>query len=424
MIIILSNSTNYIKKNFFFEIKKHNIKNYIKMKFNYLFVVLLSIFFSVNTKNALAYKQLSPQAQVSLLTCTPGNELYSLFGHSALRVYDTANQIDYVYNYGTFDFDAPNFYTKFIRGQLDYQLSVTTMDRFIHSYRNEGRGIKEILLNLTPTQKQKMFEFLEENYLPENRFYRYDFFFDNCATRISDALKTAMGDSLIYRYDKTEKKITFRELTDIYLTTDYFAKFYINLGLGKIADRQATPEEYTFLPNFLHEAFLVSEITKNGNIEPLVLQERTILEKTLTVEPTTSLLRPFNIFTIILLLALLLFALEQKFNKYYWGLDFAMFFIVGIIGLLVAFFWFATEHKIMSHNFNLLWAIPFHFFIVFFLIKRKRKQLLKYYFSTSTIITGLVLAVWTVFPQHFPLEAAPLVFALTLRSFRIAKVNF
>jgi hypothetical protein len=152
-----------------------------------LALTIFSILFLVTTYQAIAQKQqLSDQAVISLITADPGEELYSLFGHSAIRVKDTVNNQDLVFNYGTFNFNTPNFYMKFTRGKLLYMLSIQQFDRFKRSYEYEKRDLKEQILNLTQDQKQAIFQFLLWNYQPENRYYKYDFFFDNCATRIRD----------------------------------------------------------------------------------------------------------------------------------------------------------------------------------------------------------------------------------------------
>jgi hypothetical protein len=144
--------------------------------------------------------------QVSLLTCDPGDELYSAFGHNAIRVLDKNSGQDFVFNYGTFDFNVPFFYVKFTQRTLDYMLSVTTFDRFLMEYNYNRRGVREQILDLSPEQTMEMYKFLQINYLPQNRFYRYDFFYDNCATRIRDAMEEILGDQLDWNEDYWQKK--------------------------------------------------------------------------------------------------------------------------------------------------------------------------------------------------------------------------
>ncbi len=139
---------------------------------------------------------LSPEAEISLLTCSPGNELYSLFGHTAIRVKDPAARFDRVFNYGTFDFDTPYFYLKYARGLLPYQLSHTDYRYFLHAYREEGRSVYEQRLRLDSLQKQRLLDILTENYRPENRSYLYNFLFDNCTTRSRDVILQSLADTV------------------------------------------------------------------------------------------------------------------------------------------------------------------------------------------------------------------------------------
>src|SRR5690606_34037655 len=142
-----------------------------------------------------------------------------------------------VYNYGTFDFDTPNFYVKFARGKLNYILNVTTFDRFIRTYQIEGRWVKRQILNLTETEKQALFNFLENNALPENRDYKYDFFYDNCSTRIRDVLEYILGDKLHYPENPADSVQTFRNLIDLYLTDLKWSDLGIDLALGAPTDK-------------------------------------------------------------------------------------------------------------------------------------------------------------------------------------------
>ena len=151
------------------------------------------------SKTAEAKNQnLSDRSVVSLLTCSPGTELYSIFGHCAIRIHDPVNEIDKIYNYGTFDFDSPNFYMEFIKGKLFYFLSVSNFTFFKTTYIRMNRSIYEQVVDLSMDQRQSLYQYLENNHLPENRYYLYDFFFDNCATRIRDAfVKSSTGFDIV-----------------------------------------------------------------------------------------------------------------------------------------------------------------------------------------------------------------------------------
>src|SRR5690606_22569898 len=139
--------------------------------------------------------KLSPRAEISIITCGPGEELYSSFGHSAFRVKDPALKLDFAYNYGTFDFNKPNFYIKFAQGKLLYELSVSYFEDFVYNYKIEGRWVKEQVLNLSQDEKNQLFNFLNINAQPENKEYLYDFFFDNCSTKIRDVLEEVLNNN-------------------------------------------------------------------------------------------------------------------------------------------------------------------------------------------------------------------------------------
>ncbi len=160
---------------------------------------------------------LSPSTKISLVTCSPGDELYAAFGHSAIRILDPELGFDRLYNYGTFDMSVDNFYLRFARGDLLYQLSVVQGDADINEHGAIGQGVTEAQLNLTPEQKQSLFVLLETNLAPENRYYRYDFLLDNCSTRVRDVFEKIIGVPVA---DKTVNGVTFRQMLDPYLVSD------------------------------------------------------------------------------------------------------------------------------------------------------------------------------------------------------------
>ena len=178
-------------------------------------LILLS-FIALHTLFLTAVKAqkitLSETAVISVLTMGPGNALNDSFGHSAFRILDPNQHIDVVYNYGVYDFNTPHFYLKFTKGQLMYQLDRTSFNLFYRHYMEQNRWIKEQVLNLTTAEKQEVFNFLQNNYLPENRNYSYDFFFDNCATRIRDVLARVLKNKLVYNSQFETDTYTFRQL--------------------------------------------------------------------------------------------------------------------------------------------------------------------------------------------------------------------
>ncbi|MCF6241013.1 MAG: DUF4105 domain-containing protein [Bacteroidales bacterium] len=382
------------------------------MRTKYLFFLILIIF----PIGANAQK-LSPQAQISLITCAPGEELYSVFGHNAVRVKDPAHRIDWVYNYGTFDFDEPGFYVKFVRGKLNYMLSVGYFRNFIYSYQRQNRSVNEQILNLTVEQKQKLFDFLQYNARPENKFYKYDFFFDNCATRVRDVLENELGKDLHFNPDYKDS-LSFRDLLMPYLQEHYWSRFGINLILGAVIDRKATFRETMFLPDYLEKAAAGATIKINGKLIPFVKHSQKLFVQTENDTTTAFILRPSTLFWTLFLTALILFYFEYKKQKIYKIFDFIFFFIIGIVGIILFLVWTATDHTAVVQNWNLLWALPPHFFIAFLLLMKKKPAFLKYYFLITGSLAILIFPFWWLIPQVLDYAIIPLLLIIALRSYR------
>jgi hypothetical protein len=309
--------------------------------------------------------RLSDEAMISLLTMMPGAEVYSLFGHTALRVRDPAIGLDRTYNYGTFDFEQPNFVVRFLRGSLDYQLAISTFDRTLAEYRFLDRPVIEQRLALEAAERQAVFTFLETNLLPDNRLYRYDFLFDNCSTRPRDALEWALrGRLAIDAYAPPAG--TFRDLLTPYIAADRGLHFGIDLGLGGPVDREPTPREAAFLPIELFRAIEVA--TVDGR--PLVAQTDTLfwLDGAGLPDP-----RPHwpALLASLLLLAGVAVTVVPRASRAATVLDVSLLVFAGLAGILLALMWFATEHLVTRWNPDLLWAWPTHLAAAVFVIRRR-----------------------------------------------------
>ena len=198
------------------------------------FLAFIFVLFAQQTFSA---QKLTKQAQISLITISPGSDLYSAFGHSTLWILDTEQNIDRVYNYGTFNFGQPNFYLNFVKGHLDYTLSAYTFEEQYLSTQYEGRGLSQQVLNLDSNQKQILYDFLEWNSLPENSHYLYDFYLDNCSSRFRDILQTKLGKELVF--NKTiSTTYSFRDWMNICLIPHPWSALFMNIGLGAPADKQ------------------------------------------------------------------------------------------------------------------------------------------------------------------------------------------
>jgi len=353
--------------------------------------------------------------EVSLLTADPGGELYSSFGHSAIRLREIGpDGRDLVFNFGTFDFDTPNFYGKFATGKLNYMLSVVNYDRFIVEYDHYKRGLREQVLDLNQEQKDFLLQHLDAQYAPERRFYKYDFFYNNCATKIRDAFDIAMGEQLVWSDSVAEEK-TFRNLIDEFVLPLPWADFGIDLALGAVIDRPATELEKQFLPTYMEQAFANATIVENGVSRPLVKQSRVLLEYP-KENTQQSLLNPSMVFWLLTLVFAALTFYGFKKGKLMKGLDIALFGAVGILGLVVAFLWFFTDHTATAWNWNILWAFPGHLVLVWGLVARPNATWISTYLLFAMGATIITLLLWMFGLQSFSPALIPILLLILLRS--------
>ena len=296
---------------------------------------------------------------VSLLTVLPGTEVYSLFGHSAIRIRDDARGLDRTYNFGSFTFEQPFFMVRFARGQLDYFLDTDPFYAELAKYEALGRSMIEQRLDLTPAAAEALFDGLETNALPENRSYRYDFFFDNCSTRLLAAIERAtatagQGDVTLA---PAAVHPTFRQMLAPYTQGTPTIALGMDLGIGTPSDRVATDHEQAFLPVSLAAA--LDRATVDGR--PLVASRDTLfwVPGAGVVPDRTEPLVP--ILLGLLALGWLTAAVRpDRFARLGRVADVVLFGLAGVAGVLVAFLWFLTDHTVTGPNLNLLWAFPGH----------------------------------------------------------------
>ena len=379
-----------------------------KWFFRMICTALLSAVTAMHAQKA----ELGPGARFSVITCGPGTDLYATFGHSAFRLTDPGKGMDWVYNYGTFDFNTPNFYTKFAKGQLPYALSKQRFENFLYTYQLENRWVREQLLDLSKAETESLYAFLEENHKPENRYYRYDFLFENCATKIPEILANVLGPGLVYTYDHIGDPLSFRELIQKNLRWNSWSSFGIDLALGAVIDRQAEGSEYAFLPEYVESQIQHASLGKS----PLTPRGRVILD--LPPPKALSYFTATPLFWMLLLLGLTLAITWIDFRNDTRSrvLDFFLLFLTGVRGLIIAFLWFFTDHNATVWNANLLWAFPLNlalaFIMLFPLLKAGQLRML------FRILLGLLLLVpviWILKIQVFSLVLIPVWFALLVR---------
>lgn len=337
------------------------------------------------TINFNAYSQiLSPGAKISILTCNPGKDVYSMYGHTAIRINDPENKIDIVYNYGVFSFDGPNFMYRFAKGQTDYLMVGQRFSSFLPEYEEETRSVYEQVLNLSPEGKEKLLEALTENARPENRIYRYNFFMDNCATRVRDMIEKNSGSSV--SFPEGHPSESYRKMIKHYHQGFRWIDLGIDLLVGKKAEERVSSYGQMFLPEYLMAQFAQAKIVVDGKPQPLVSETKTLVEFPNTKEES-SLPWPgilFGLFFVVMAAITIRDFLVGRLNS---GIDFWLLLLSGFAGLIIGWFTLFSEHPAMSPNFNLLWAFPLNFFFAFvWRIRKWRKHTRVYFYLSSGVL--------------------------------------
>lgn len=350
----------------------------------------------------------SSRYTVTLLTCAPGNQLYSTFGHSAVRVVDQLRRTDAVYNYGIFDFDTPNFYVKFVRGKLQYKLGRQTFRGFLREYEYYKRDVWENKFDLTDAEAEKFVGLLEENHKPENRYYAYDFFFDNCSSRIRDVYEKATGRTL--ESSTAQEEQTYRHYLDYYIKDKPWSDFGIDLILGRPADDVISYRNQMFLPDYLKLNMEESKAEAGAVLGP---------SKTIYAFPSVKDHHPLYtqpiFWTSFLLLIGLLFTFWKPNALGLRIFDGTLFTIAGIAGSLFLFMWLGTDHQACFANWNMLWLFPLNIFFSWALFKKEIPRKIQLYFMFVAFLLSLAIVGWFVIPQQYHIAFLPWMLLMLLR---------
>lgn len=357
-------------------------------------------------------------AKCSLLTCSAGEEIYSLFGHTALRYEDPARGIDVVFNYGMFSFGVPHFALRFALGETDYQLGVTEFSRFAAEYQWDERDVWQQTLNLTSREKQRLWEALTENYRPENRTYRYNFFYDNCATRPRDRIEACVDGRVEYAaaQDSTATVCTWRDLLHRYTEGHPWARFGIDLCIGSRADKPASYREQMFVPFYLQQylrgACIVSE---QGDRRPLVGEEVKVVDAAHTAQEESLLPSPMQAALLLWAGVTVLSIYGVRSRKSLWALDGLLFGTAGVAGCILAFLAACSQHPAVSPNWMLLVLHPLHLFCLPCVLIRVKKKRLSRYMAANGVVLTLFIVLLAPIPQFIPPAVLPLTLCLLVR---------
>jgi hypothetical protein len=361
---------------------------------------------------ANAQLQLSKESEVSILTIGPGFVLNDAFGHSAIRIKDPLQNIDLIFDYGRYDFQAKGFYLNFAKGKLDYEIGWTYSEDFISNYKLQQRRVTAQIINLTLKEKQNLFEVLQTNIQPQNKSYSYDFFYNNCATKIKDVLVDTSNKNISFLTPENFEQLSFRELIRSHVPQNSWGGLGIDAALGSVIDRLASVEEHLFLPKYL------DEILKHSKFDPeaskLVLRSE-VLNQTQKSKPSTFWWSPLVILGLvsITIIGMTYYDWTSKSrNKF---LDALLFFTTGSIGILILFLWFATDHTATAYNYNFLWAFGFNLLMLPTVLKPKPKKRFVGYLKFLILLLTLMLLHSLTGVQAFNYTIIPLWIALLIR---------
>lgn len=357
--------------------------------------------------------QEKPQAEIYLLTCGPGTETYSVYGHSALRIVIHEKKSDLVYNWGVFDFSTPNFAWKFAKGRLNYSLGVYSYESFLREYFMDQRWVVSQKFNLETADIEKLFVLLTENLKPENITYKYDFFYDDCSTRIRDLIEKALGNDLLYPPEKPAKELTtFRALTGEYEKGHPWTRLGIDLLMGSPGDKKASFRDRMFLPVDLKNGLSELVIRRNGKMIPLLKDPEIVLDFAPPASKEKLFTSPLFMFSFLLIIIIMMTGMirTEKANNI---IDIFLFSVFSVLALLMIFFNFFTDHQQMKWNLNIIWLNPFIIVCLTGLLLKRNWHM---WFRVVFYLAALVLLFLVILPQHINNAYIPLIIILILRS--------
>ena len=380
-------------------------------KITYLLLSLL-----IYTSGYAQFK-LSDNARISILTSSPyDDEVFTVYGHAAIRVFDPDQKQDIIFNYGIFDFSKPNFIYRFAKGETDYKLGAIDFQSYVIEYQMRGSEVTEQILNLTPKEKDRILQALLENYKPENRVYRYNFFFDNCATRPVAIIEKYIDGKIAYNDPPAPK--TFRDMINYCTRNHAWLTFGCDLALGSPTDRKATAHEMMFLPEYLKDEFAKATIQNpDGTTRKLISDTIQI-----TTADENAEINDDGFFTpIVCSLALFLLValstyIEWRKKKYFLIVDCLLFLAAGLGGVILFFLSFISVHPCTWPNWSMIWLQPLDLIaVILFSVKKLKKAAYYYHFINFAALTLMLLG-WHFIPQHMNMAFIPLVATLWLRS--------
>ena len=366
---------------------------------------------------ALNISHADESCEVSILTCSPGEQVYELFGHTALQYTDHEKGVDLVFNYGLFSFEEPNFIWRFVLGETDYILGVTDYDTFLASYAMRGSSVTRQILNLDSLQKKRLFSDLMQNLAPQNRKYRYNFLFNNCTTKARDKVFDALGAHARIGYTRSSpwQEYTFRDIIHNHTADNLWYRFGMDLLLGASADKKAGRDGAQFAPLLMQQDIRSAHIITNSDTLPLMRGEYELLqacEKT----PGKNNLTPFNAALLLLMFTFVVMLCERRSKKTYFVWDILLMGVQGTAGAVLLFMALFSQHPAVDSNWLLMWLNPLPLFLLPLLIYKIKKHKTPQIMWVQIFMVSLFVVLSPFLPQSFPTAIYPCAMALIIRS--------
>lgn len=374
----------------------------------FIFCLFMGVAFSVQSQS-------TDSIRFSLLTCAPGTEIYSLFGHTAIRYENYTRRIDVVFNYGMFSFNTPNFIFRFVAGETDYQLGITPYSYFEAEYAMRGSSVYQQVLNLTQSEKERLLTILENNYLPENRIYRYNYFYDNCTTRARDKIEECIEGKVVYPDSLSGK--SYRSIVHEFTAGSPWNEFGIDLCLGAEADKEINKRQQMFSPFYMkYYASNAYIVDAGGTRRPLILDETKIVD----VEPDEVqpgfVLSPLMCGALFLALCVVMAWGQWKTQRIWWGWDIVLYGLQGLAGCIIAFLFFFSVHPTVGSNWLLILFNPIPLLYLPFMVYKAVKRKKDYYHVGNMVYLTLFITILPFCGQEFNLTVLPLALGLLVTS--------
>jgi hypothetical protein len=376
---------------------------------------------SLQANTFIGYPINPQETQISLLTCAPGQLIYELFGHTAIRIYAPNNGIDFIVNYGLFDFEQPHFIYRFVRGKTDYMVGVSYTSSFLNMYSERGSAVTESILALTDQEKTDLLNRLDENLKPENKEYRYNFIYNNCATKVRDVIETSLNRKIAY--PTHVDYYTFRESIMLYTEHAPWSQLGFDLCLGKGADKNTTQRELLYLPEILGNTYASSMVTDSLGKQPLSVRTHTLVAGN-HKNDSSSWFSPTLCAYLLLLFALYASFFLRKHKVWLEVFDIVIFTINALGGCLILFLILYSQHPFTGQNYNILWMNPLTIFPLLAAIFPFLKKINGLFYLGATTMCLIFIIVMPILLQHFNLAVLPWVSTMLLRSYlRFAEIR-